>query len=96
MKTNSYAFLFLILTILLLSQSQVIAIPSFARQTNMACSSCHTMFPELNAFGRMFKLNGYTLTGIETIQSSDKNDNTKAAEDSPGVVNAAGLLYIYQ
>jgi hypothetical protein len=76
MKTNSYAFLSLIITFLLLSQSQVMAIPSFARQTNMSCSSCHTMFPELNAFGRMFKLNGYTLTGIETIQSTDKNDNT--------------------
>ena len=28
------------------------AIPSFARQTNLPCSSCHTMFPELNAVGR--------------------------------------------
>ncbi len=50
------------------------AIPSFARQTNLPCSACHSIFPELNAFGRMFKLNGYTLTGIETIQVRDTND----------------------
>jgi hypothetical protein len=75
MKINSCALLSLIILLVLTSQSQVIAIPSFARQTNMSCSSCHTIFPELNAFGRMFKLNGYTLTGIETVQSTDKNDN---------------------
>jgi len=47
------------------------AIPSFARQTKLPCSACHTQFPELNAFGRVFKLNGYTLRMIETIESAD-------------------------
>jgi len=47
------------------------AIPSFARQTKLPCSACHTQFPELNAFGRVFKLNGYTLRMIETIEASD-------------------------
>ena len=51
------------------------AIPSFARQTNLPCSSCHIIFPELNAFGRLYKLNGYTLVGTETIQISDTNEN---------------------
>jgi hypothetical protein len=37
------------------------AIPSFARQTGLPCSACHTMFPELTPFGREFKLEGYTL-----------------------------------
>lgn len=37
------------------------AVPSFGRQTGMACASCHTVFPELTAFGRQFKLRGYTL-----------------------------------
>ncbi len=37
------------------------AVPSFARQTGLACIACHTEFPELNAFGRQFKLTGYTL-----------------------------------
>ena len=36
------------------------AVPSFARQTGLPCSACHTMFPELTPFGRQFKLEGYT------------------------------------
>ena len=37
------------------------AVPSFARQTGMACSACHvgSFGPQLTQFGRMFKLNGY-------------------------------------
>ena len=37
------------------------AIPAFARKYNMACSACHTAWPELNAFGQTFKDNGYQL-----------------------------------
>ncbi len=37
------------------------AVPSFARQTGMQCSGCHTVFPQLNSFGRQFKLQAYTL-----------------------------------
>lgn len=38
------------------------AVPSFARQTGFACSQCHTLSfgPALTAYGRQFKLNGYT------------------------------------
>lgn len=39
------------------------AVPSFARQTGQPCGTCHTAFPELTAFGRRFKLNGYTIEG---------------------------------
>jgi hypothetical protein len=37
------------------------ALPSFTRQTNMACTACHTQAygPNLNSYGRAFKLNGY-------------------------------------
>jgi hypothetical protein len=51
-------------------------VASFARQTNLPCSSCHTMPPELTPLGRLFKLNGYTMTGIKQI-SSDRGP-TKA------------------
>ena len=40
------------------------ALPSFARQTGMACTACHQQhFPVLNKFGRAFKASGYTLMG---------------------------------
>jgi hypothetical protein len=45
------------------------AVPSFARQTGMACAACHTTFPELTEFGRAFKMNGYVLTGMQQIES---------------------------
>src|SRR5579863_1058320 len=43
------------------------AVPSFARQTGLACSSCHTNPPELTPLGRTFKLNGYSMRGINVI-----------------------------
>lgn len=39
------------------------AVPSFARQTGQACGTCHTDYPGLTPFGRLFKLNGYTMGG---------------------------------
>jgi hypothetical protein len=38
------------------------AVPSFARQTGFPCAQCHTLSfgPALTAYGRQFKLNGYT------------------------------------
>ncbi|HET9123145.1 MAG TPA: hypothetical protein VFN52_06595 [Acidiferrobacteraceae bacterium] len=45
------------------------AVPSFARQTGLSCNVCHTTFPELTPFGRLFKLNGYVLTGLRQIES---------------------------
>ncbi len=36
------------------------ALPSYARQTGLACNGCHTTPPELNNGGRLFKLLGYT------------------------------------
>ena len=47
------------------------AIPSFSRQTGLACSACHYQFPQLTPFGRLFKLNGYTMTGLKTIGGGD-------------------------
>lgn len=44
------------------------AVPSFARQTGMTCEACHTVFPELTHFGRMFKANGYTLDNLNQVR----------------------------
>ncbi|MGW8186735.1 MAG: hypothetical protein ACWGNK_05700 [Desulfobacterales bacterium] len=40
------------------------AVPSFARQTGMSCTTCHTVFPELTPFGRQFKLGGFTFSTV--------------------------------
>lgn len=42
-----------------------VANPGFARKNGIACSTCHTAWPMLNATGRMFKENGYRLSRKE-------------------------------
>jgi hypothetical protein len=51
-------------------------IPSFSRQTGLKCTQCHTTFPYLTPFGRRFKLNGYTLTGLQLIEAGDSGPRT--------------------
>jgi hypothetical protein len=58
------------------------AVPSFARQTGMACAACHTVFPELTPFGREFKLNGYVLDNIRQITGIDTSARQTLALNS--------------
>lgn len=47
---------------LLAAMNSAFALPSYAQQTGMACSQCHTIGfgPALSSYGRQFKLYGYT------------------------------------
>src|ERR1700730_13214009 len=38
---------------------RAMAIPAFARKYHTACPPCHNNWPELNDFGRAFKINGF-------------------------------------
>ena len=38
---------------------RLMAIPAFARKYKTACATCHNNWPELNDFGRAFKINGF-------------------------------------
>ena len=55
------------------------AVPSFARQTGMACEACHTVYPELNHFGRIFKANGYILDNIKPVRDIEATKNEMLA-----------------
>ena len=60
------------------------AVPGYARQTGMSCTACHNIFPELTPFGRLFKLNGYTLTTVNTIdETNDNKEKLKLLTISP-------------
>ena len=50
---------------------QAVAVPSYARQTGLACEACHTVFPQLTPFGRVFKASGYTLSNTNKVQDVD-------------------------
>jgi hypothetical protein len=60
-RHRAYVWTLVLLLALALPQMAA-AVPSFARQTGMPCSQCHTLSfgPALTAYGRQFKLNGYT------------------------------------
>jgi len=53
------------------------SVPSFARQTGLACSACHYQFLTLTPFGRRFKLNGYTMTNKQSITEGDSASGGK-------------------
>jgi hypothetical protein len=60
------------------------AVPSFARQTGMACEACHTVFPELTPFGRRFKLFGYTVDNLPQVSGYDtRKDQTLVLNQLP-------------
>jgi hypothetical protein len=48
------------------------AIPNFAQQTGQPCTACHigAYGPQLTAFGRAFKIGGYTQTGGDGWQAA--------------------------
>jgi hypothetical protein len=56
------------------------ALPSFARQTGQPCGTCHTDYPGLTPYGRLFKLNGYTAGGgpFRKTLFPSQDDATKA------------------
>ncbi len=65
-----FAFGLLVLALTALPRS-ALAVPSYARQTGLACEACHTVFPQLTPFGRAFKASGYTL--FNTLKVEDIN-----------------------
>lgn len=69
---------------LMLAPGSAQAVPSFARQTGMACEACHTVFPELTPFGRRFKLYGYSIDNLPQVSGIDtKKDQTLVLNQLP-------------
>lgn len=84
--------LILIVFITVLFSSASEAIPAFARKTNMACSTCHTAWPALNAFGRQYKEHGYRFGHLEVPNKTISKD-LKWDESLPVSVLLVGRPY---
>ena len=70
------------------------AVPSFARQTGMACEACHTVFPELTHFGRVFKANGYVLSNLKQVRDvSPKKEQLLELSEFPPLSIMAQVSY---
>lgn len=73
MKTKNIVSIIATSCLILVSLSAE-AIPAFARKTDMACSTCHTAWPALNAFGRQYKEHGYRLGHLEAPTETISKD----------------------
>src|ERR1700730_18782476 len=69
----------------LVTARDALAAPSFARQTGMECEACHTVYPELTHFGRVFKASGYVLDNLKQVRdvSSKKKQLLELAQPPP-------------
>lgn len=66
------AAFFLFALALYSSPREASAVPAFARQTGLACNTCHFQhYPTLNAYGRTFKAGGYTQIGGQSLVEGD-------------------------
>src|SRR6478736_3926194 len=63
-------------------------LPSFARQTGLACSACHYQFLTLTPFGRQFKRDGYTLTNQTSLVEKDSANGGKLGLNPFSVLSA--------
>jgi len=80
-----FAIGLLALAYIALSQP-ALAVPSYARQTGLACEACHTVFPQLTPFGRTFKASGYTLFNTLKVEDVDRlKHNTLSLSDLPPI-----------
>jgi hypothetical protein len=52
------------------------AVPSYSRQTGLACATCHYAPPELTPFGRKFKLEAYAFATKPEIKDDKKDHNS--------------------
>jgi hypothetical protein len=70
---------------LAMMSTDALAVPSFARQTGMACEACHTVYPELTHFGRVFKANGYVLSNLKQVRdvTGKKEELLSLAQSAP-------------
>jgi hypothetical protein len=81
-------------TTMLVFASTAAAVPSFARQTGMACEACHTVFPELTHFGRVFKANGYVLSNLKQVRDvSEKKEELLELSQFPPLSIMAQISY---
>jgi hypothetical protein len=78
---KTVVLLFPIAWVIVLSEPNARAVPSYSRQTGLACATCHYTPPELTPFGRKFKLDGYTFTTKPTM-TDDKDKKDKKDHNS--------------
>lgn len=82
------------LVTLITAAPAALAVPSFARQTGMACEACHTVYPELTHFGRVFKASGYLLANLKQVRDvTGKKEELLELAQTPALSIMAQISY---
>jgi hypothetical protein len=67
------------------------AIPAFSRELKTECTTCHTIFPQLNEFGQAFEKNGFVWPGGVEKSKKIKISQTEEERKSAEYINLSGL-----
>jgi hypothetical protein len=80
--------------VLVLLAGNAHAIPAFTRANKVECSTCHTIFPELNEYGEAFLKNGYVYVGKGKKNTAEKSDGAadSAVTAKPAPVRNGGSV----
>lgn len=62
----------LIAVVFIFNYQSAYSIPAFARKYQTTCNTCHTVYPQLNAFGEAFRINGYQFPKDDDEQTKEK------------------------
>lgn len=81
--------------VLIFTSGNAHAIPAFTRANNVECTTCHTIFPELNEYGEAFLKNGYVYFGKGKKKAAEKLKAAPvaaAAKPAAAATPAAGAV----
>ncbi len=70
------------------------AVPSYARQIRKPCTACHTIWPNLNQYGRQFKVKAYT--DVHQDWEMISKDNLNLLQVFPLSARAIFLPYTHE
>lgn len=82
--------LLFIASVLLVATDDAYAIPAFTRANNVECSTCHTIFPELNEYGDAFLKNSYVYFGKIRKKTPEKIKTTSVIAEAKPVFAPVG------
>ncbi len=80
--TKSLSAFSLLAVIWIFTTGEAYAIPALSREYNAECTTCHTIYPELNEYGEVFYKNGF----LWVKKAKKAPENTPATQTAPGKV----------
>ena len=86
--------LLFIVAFALMSVQPIEAVPSFTRRYRLSCSTCHTVFPALNAYGRLFRAKGYRLPGARQTIPAEAPIGLGQPVETPGARTPLDIPFI--